>query len=523
MTGSHLSLLCLVEGESTSFSVEIELTETISRLKDLIKTKQSPKFDDIDTNKLKLWRVSIPVGQNKEHKAISLAEVPSKEELWVVDIVSDVFAEKQPKDTIRIIIQRTPHALKRGHQYELEAPQKLPKINEWVGYTAKDGPVDLPPVLVDLLLNSGQPTPAPRDEFKRKQMMSMWHLLSSDNDRPIRRIVMGPKGVGKSYLALFLAAKAYAEGWLLFYVSDANELAKDTPEAISNQICMRFLTLNKDILTVANFEAMTWSHQTEPQDVLICAASVIFGKLLQQREIKTLLVVDEHGALFEQEPAVPQRHPILNELMQLGSWSESSRGARVILTGTSHVKFAIPWVRSDMWLWEKCVTPLSDTVFDKLLHLDPILSKAAIKGQVKEITYNVPGELVRMAAYVRENMHTAGSQFAAVDPKSVTDCDILSHIRAFRGQRQQAFYLKAYTYVESLGKMRRDLCREGLAALLLPRKEGDPHIENWVFDPWFLDLGLVHRAGTRRLPSGSLLCPAAKDALLHIYNNYHKW
>ncbi|CAB4441112.1 unnamed protein product [Rhizophagus irregularis] len=45
------------------------------------------------------------------------------------------------------------------------------------------------------------------------QMIEIWNMLASDSNRLIKRVSSGPMGVGKSYLALFLAAKTYAEGW----------------------------------------------------------------------------------------------------------------------------------------------------------------------------------------------------------------------------------------------------------------------------------------------------------------------
>jgi len=185
-----------------------------------------------------------------------------------------------------------------------------------VKYDAKDGPVDLPPVLVSML-NSGEFKPAPRNEFKQQldnmevgqeitlpsigqrpkhygegyqessffiteQMVEMWRLLSSNSDWPIRRILSGPMGVGKSYLALFLAAKAYADAWLFLYVSDANELAFNSDAKIATSICARFLALNKDVLTFANFEKMMFLHPIEPNDVLSCAANSILHDQLQR-------------------------------------------------------------------------------------------------------------------------------------------------------------------------------------------------------------------------------------------------
>ncbi|KAF8931909.1 hypothetical protein BGZ47_011637, partial [Haplosporangium gracile] len=66
MTDNRLSLFCLVNGEATSnaFPVEIEATKTIGDLKELIKTKKTNDFQDVDADKLTLWRVSISVADD---------------------------------------------------------------------------------------------------------------------------------------------------------------------------------------------------------------------------------------------------------------------------------------------------------------------------------------------------------------------------------------------------------------------------------------------------------------------------
>lgn len=214
---------------------------------------------------------------------------------------------------------------------------------------------------------------------------------------------------------------------------------------------MRFLALNKDILTVNDFEKMLLGHQSEATEVLITAATSIFDDLLLLWETKTLLVIDEHGALFEQDPPVPKKHMILNPLMQLATWSETSRGAQVVLTSMVHAKFERQYVKSDMWQWLEFVTPLSDTIFDKLLHMDAILLKAVIEGQVKEITNCIPHKLVNMAAFVHQNVVTTGQQSATIDPGTITSHDnVLSLMNDFQEQQHQAFYLEAYTYFKSL-------------------------------------------------------------------------
>ncbi|KAF9083433.1 hypothetical protein BGX29_003150, partial [Mortierella sp. GBA35] len=108
MTDNHLNFLWLVNGESTSFPVEIDPTKTIGDLKDAIKAKKAPRFDDVAADELILWRVSIPLVPKKDRKDLSLGDILSKEELDETDDPSDVFLDKPPKKTIHIIVQRPP-------------------------------------------------------------------------------------------------------------------------------------------------------------------------------------------------------------------------------------------------------------------------------------------------------------------------------------------------------------------------------------------------------------------------------
>ncbi|KAG0276645.1 hypothetical protein BGZ95_007258 [Linnemannia exigua] len=62
MAHNLLTLFCIVEGEALSrtFPVEIESSKAIGDLKKLIKTEKANDFQDVDADKLTLWRVSIP-------------------------------------------------------------------------------------------------------------------------------------------------------------------------------------------------------------------------------------------------------------------------------------------------------------------------------------------------------------------------------------------------------------------------------------------------------------------------------
>ncbi|KAF9352665.1 hypothetical protein BGX34_012028 [Mortierella sp. NVP85] len=106
MTDTHLTLFCVVDGETTSFPVAIESTKTVGDLKKLIKAEKAKAFEEVDADQLTLWRVSFPVVPKSERKAVSLADISTKEELDETDDISDVFEEKPPKKTIHIIVQR---------------------------------------------------------------------------------------------------------------------------------------------------------------------------------------------------------------------------------------------------------------------------------------------------------------------------------------------------------------------------------------------------------------------------------
>ncbi|KAG0065493.1 hypothetical protein BGZ89_008264, partial [Linnemannia elongata] len=112
MDNNSLTLFCLADGEGTSnaFSIKIASTDTVDDLKEHIKTKKSPEFDDIAADKLTLWRVSIQVVSANKHKPILLNEIDSPTELDPTDDLSDVFEETPPKKTIHVILQRPPPA-----------------------------------------------------------------------------------------------------------------------------------------------------------------------------------------------------------------------------------------------------------------------------------------------------------------------------------------------------------------------------------------------------------------------------
>lgn len=84
-------------------------------------------------------------------------------------------------------------------------------------------------------------------------MLEFWDDMRGDKVRtyrscPVRWVL------GKFCLSYFLAAKAYTEGWLVLYISNAGILDRDDEIESALMLGKRFLALNKDILAVAELE-----------------------------------------------------------------------------------------------------------------------------------------------------------------------------------------------------------------------------------------------------------------------------
>jgi len=107
-----LTLFCLVDGDSAPFPVEIESTKTVGSLKDSIKLKKTPRFDDVAADELTLWSVSIPVSDDDDDEAplyIDNILETDKKKLKATTKLSKVFGAV-PEDTIHIIVQRPGNA-----------------------------------------------------------------------------------------------------------------------------------------------------------------------------------------------------------------------------------------------------------------------------------------------------------------------------------------------------------------------------------------------------------------------------
>ncbi|KAG0296844.1 hypothetical protein BGZ97_004435 [Linnemannia gamsii] len=105
----NLRLICIVAGEpsSNAFSVKASSALIVDELKKLIKAEKSNDFQDVDADKLTLWRVSI-ADDDDDEQPVLLDKVSEKKKLKATTKLSKVFDTELPEDTIHVIVQRPP-------------------------------------------------------------------------------------------------------------------------------------------------------------------------------------------------------------------------------------------------------------------------------------------------------------------------------------------------------------------------------------------------------------------------------
>ncbi|KAG0351443.1 hypothetical protein BG005_009051 [Podila minutissima] len=468
-------LFCLLDGESTSnaFPVVIESSETVGELKERIKAKKTSVFHDVDADHLTLWCVSIPDpddDDNKNDVHIHVDNMPDKgrTKLKATHELSDIFQEKPAKRTIHIIVKRPPQKL----ELSFYKKARIRNTDDWKEYTASDGEnVNLPPLLINIL-RSDEFAPAPRSEFG--------HLKNANNLR-----------------AGMAITKAYVEGWLVLYVSDAGLLDMLYEDESALQLLKLFLALNKDIWTGTELKMLV-NDSDDTGDISTRALSVIFGTLLKTSERKTLLLVDEHGKLFENDPHVPQKFRSLVPLSSYHWWGEDAKGSRVIFTGAAHGKFEMtilePSYRSKSLVF---VGPLSTTVFSSLLDTYPHLVQSDIKAEVTQITNCVPRELVNLAESV----------------KDVSGPVSKDHLEQWTEHRAQYFSTIAREYCRRLDPAAKDRFHNALLHMFI----GATCMLGFERD--FFDLGLIYRSKdvTQIGIRCHILCRPAQNALRDLF------
>ncbi|CAG8562581.1 9935_t:CDS:2 [Paraglomus occultum] len=288
-SGETITLNCLVLGdhpEDDVFPITIAMHKTIEELKKFIAVEKHATFSE--ANRLRPWKVSIPPDNDEQMTTLLQAADAFSREGKIGNILSKINLKAKNCDDgllTKMVLDRHIHVLIE-HPAERGSPTKRRRLDEgWQSYIAADGqPVDLPPKMIKMLMsnkfkpdprlafspllnvqagtqitittmNVGQDPKHFKDGYQgsqffvTEQMMDIWNTLASDSDTSIKKVLSGPMGVGKSYLACGI-------------------------------------------------------RQSDKASVIEACASTIFADILKQKTRKVFLIVDEHGALFNTDPPV---------------------------------------------------------------------------------------------------------------------------------------------------------------------------------------------------------------------------
>ena len=122
-----ITLLCLVKGNTTAsaFAVDIDREKLVSHLKDAIKAKKAPEFDNFPADKLRLWKVQIPGDHDDQLRNLILQD---NEELSAIRKISKYFPDSPPEEHIHVLV--SPPEATTASSREQELLEEIASLKE---------------------------------------------------------------------------------------------------------------------------------------------------------------------------------------------------------------------------------------------------------------------------------------------------------------------------------------------------------------------------------------------------------
>ncbi|RGB32865.1 hypothetical protein C1646_762390 [Rhizophagus diaphanus] len=114
-----ITLLCLVKGNTlaNAFPVHIEGNSLVGDLKDAIKAKKAPVFDNFPADELRLWKVEI--GGDHLDDPLKNLTLNDNNELSAINEIGDYWTEKPPKKHIHVLVDPPPSTAISTREQEL--------------------------------------------------------------------------------------------------------------------------------------------------------------------------------------------------------------------------------------------------------------------------------------------------------------------------------------------------------------------------------------------------------------------
>ncbi|RGB36677.1 hypothetical protein C1646_666780 [Rhizophagus diaphanus] len=114
-----ITLFCLVKGNTTAnaFPVHIDKGQFVGDLKEVIKAKKAPEFDNFPADKLKLWKVEI--GGDHLDDPLKNLTLNDNNELSAINEIGDYWTEKPPKKHIHVLVEPPASNVASSREQEL--------------------------------------------------------------------------------------------------------------------------------------------------------------------------------------------------------------------------------------------------------------------------------------------------------------------------------------------------------------------------------------------------------------------
>ena len=101
------TLICYLRHDywNHAFEVEIGKAKTVAALRDAIKEKMRPEFDDISADSLPLWKASVFINRDLK-ESVEALNLVNGDSLDFNKTLSDIFSSGLEKNHIHIIFDR---------------------------------------------------------------------------------------------------------------------------------------------------------------------------------------------------------------------------------------------------------------------------------------------------------------------------------------------------------------------------------------------------------------------------------
>ncbi len=237
------------------------------------------------------------------------------------------------------------------------------------------------------------------------------HVQAQKPRQAAKLIASGPPGMGKSYIAWGLAAKAFASGYAVFYLADSPNWFKenwfDGELTSADRLCSMTKLLfdfNWDIISSSD-DHLGFVHQ-HGQNWSFKLLYKLFNRL------RCVILLDEHGKLYKEakKSLSDLDFSQFERFFRLQEWDAYPQ-VSIVVSGSTQSLYEIDYLKNGCQGWRRLVLPLRPDEAQVLcaeLKLDSDEIKDAIGHSIEELTNFVPREIRTLSDYRQQRGNFEG-------------------------------------------------------------------------------------------------------------------